>query len=241
MLQATTELVSQGTGETTFAPSDPPGGSMAQIPSSPSAEDASRTWHFPSYLSYIRHVAEDLAGGLCFDLLMCFFNTLPGPSLPPNQRPPTTTLVADAMNDGWRYTKSIIRELLHRIDGVRARVIVIQCPSGKMAWIARIVLDLVAHFYDLSSTYVWGVLARHRVDLYCEGILERYLGVSTACLFGPAGVSALELIHTRRSLWDQVAVCTPSSSGLYLFRAGHPKHPPTCQSSPKYLSIGSQD
>lgn len=124
MSQATTGLGSQSTGETTFAPYDPPGGNTAEMPSAPSAEDASRTWHFPYYLRYIRHVAKDLAGGLYFDLLMYFFQHPSGPEFTAEPVSAYNNSRRAAMNDGWRFTKSIRRELLNRVDVVRARVIV---------------------------------------------------------------------------------------------------------------------
>lgn len=144
--------------------------------------------------------------------------------MPPASRPPTRVLIADALDGGWRVARAVNQQVLDDDEGVKGRIIVIEC--GEMSWIDRDVVDTLALFYDLNPIYLWGVFSRNRVDL--DYLFPPLFPLAPVPFDSPdydgVGISALELIHTNQRVEDQLIFGLPSMSGIVI-GDGHSKVP----------------
>lgn len=113
-------------------------------PSPPSVPDHPSA--FPTYCDYLDYLVDKYDYRV-FHVLRDFFKNecLDKPDRPPQ----TSMLIADLMDDRWRFSSTIDRERLDRTDGVRLRAVVIECDQS-LAYVDRDVVDLVAAYHDLD-------------------------------------------------------------------------------------------
>lgn len=206
-----------------YADDSPPG------PQSPPAPGVTPSRQFPSYTDYIDFLSQTLPPTRCFNWLYAFLTNYPDPQVPLANRPSTRILIADAVDSGWRISRTVNRQILGDHTGVNARIIVIGCEI--VSWIDRDIVDELALFYDLNPIYLWGVFSRNRVDIDYH-IVPLFL-LAPVPFDSPdydgAGISALELMHTNQRNEDQITFNLPSMSGIVV--QGGPDKVPTGMST----------
>ncbi|KAK4168992.1 hypothetical protein QBC43DRAFT_296327 [Cladorrhinum sp. PSN259] len=131
-------------------------GSSPESQNGGNSDDAST---FNSYTSFINY----MSGKYQYSQLQFvaeFMNKTPPIALLDNgtRSTATKTLVADLMDDHWRFTTELNGNILSRQENVRSRVVVVECET--FAFVDRAILDFVAFHYDLNPFDLWFMLER---------------------------------------------------------------------------------